>query len=137
MLDAAWKDLAKHRLSTALEDYNVAASLLNDGLYRVANNRAYYSIFHSMRTVLALEGKDFKKHSTLIGYFNQHYIHTGIFQKTLSKHIAKASIVRNESDYNDFYVVNKAETQQQVESAKTVYDSVSEYINQRFSEETT
>jgi len=52
-----------------------------------------------MRAVLALEGKDFKKHSTLLGYFNQHYVNTDIFPRELSKRITQASVIRNESDY--------------------------------------
>ena len=87
-----------------------------------------------MRAVLALEGKDFKKHSSLLGYFNQQYINTDIFPRELSKRITQASVIRNESDYNDFYIVNKAETQEQVESAKVVHDAVSKYLESRFNE---
>lgn len=29
--------------------------------YASVNNRAYYSIFHAMRAVLALDGEDYKK----------------------------------------------------------------------------
>jgi len=44
--------------------------------YASANNRAYYSIFHAMRAVLALEQKDFKKHSAVIAQFTQSYLKT-------------------------------------------------------------
>ena len=37
--------------------------------YRSANNRAYYSIFHAIRSVLALDGFDSKKHSGVISEF--------------------------------------------------------------------
>ena len=134
MLKEDWKTLAEHRLSTAMENYRAAINLQAADMYRIANNRAYYSMFHSMRAVLALEGKDFKKHSSLLGYFNQQYISTDIFPRELSKRITQASVIRNESDYNDFYIVNKSETQEQVESAKIVYDTVSSYLESRFAE---
>ena len=51
--------------------------------YRAANNRAYYSIFHSICAVLAKEGIAFKRHKDTIGYFNKNYIHTGVFSKRI------------------------------------------------------
>ncbi len=35
---------------------------ISKDLYKAANNRAYYSIFHSIRAILALEPIDFKRH---------------------------------------------------------------------------
>lgn len=129
MLDNAWVDLSKHRLATSLDDYNAALELVDTGHFKAANNRAYYSIFYSIRAVLALEGKDFKKHSALISYFNQNYIHNGPFTKEHSKIIARASMIRNSSDYDDFYVADKEETLTQIGAAKSFYDAVQEYIN--------
>lgn len=127
-------DLAKHRLSVAFEDHNAAISLSDSGHFKAANNRAYYSIFHSIRAVLALEGKDFKKHSALISYFNQYYIHTGIFKREYAKIISGASTVRNASDYNDFYLVDKNETLAQIENAHLFYTEVKAYLDQKFLE---
>ncbi len=58
--------------------------------YRAANNRAYYSIFHSICAVLAKEGIAFKRHKGIIGYFNKNYIHTGVFPKELGRKIVTA-----------------------------------------------
>jgi len=122
-------DLAKYRLERAKEDLDHSVKDFNDGALRVANNRAYYSIFHSMRAVLALEGKDFKKHSGVISYFNQHYIKTKIFPLDLYNLISAASEIRNASDYDDFYIASVEETREQIESAKLIYDLVEKYIN--------
>jgi uncharacterized protein (UPF0332 family) len=125
-------DLAKHRLVTALDDYNAALSLFGDGHYKAANNRAYYCIFHAIRAILALEGKDFKKHSALIGHFNQYYVRAGVFKKEHAKIVAQASTIRNASDYDDFYIADKAETQVQIEAAKIFYNVVEQYLNGQF-----
>ena len=137
MLDNEWANLARHRLETALEDYKTAAKMLENDLYRGANNRAYYSILHSMRAVLALEEKDFKKHSALISYFRMNYIKSGVFDRIHSDIITESSKIRNASDYDDFYIADKAETEQLVESAKVFYDAVSEYLENRFNESAT
>ena len=91
-------------------------------------------MFHAMRAILALDNKDFKKHSAVISYFTQNYINTGAFNKDHSKIISKASRIRNASDYDDFYIANKAETKEQVESAKVFYDAVESYLNSRYNE---
>ncbi len=70
------KQLSKHRLDQAKEELEASKMLYKEKYYKSANNRAYYSIFHSMKAVLALEPIDFKKHKDVIGYFNKNYIHT-------------------------------------------------------------
>ncbi|MCM1122757.1 MAG: HEPN domain-containing protein, partial [Eubacterium sp.] len=45
----------------------MAAKLLFDNEnYRIANNRAYYSIFHALRAVLVFDNFDSSKHSGVI-----------------------------------------------------------------------
>ena len=46
-------DVVRHRLSVAREDLETAQLTFNAGQYRGANNRAYYSIFHTVCAVLA------------------------------------------------------------------------------------
>lgn len=43
--------------------------------------------------------------------------------------IAKAERIRNASDYDDFYIASKEETQQQVSNAEYIVRKVEEYIN--------
>lgn len=44
------------------EPLDTANLTFSSGQYRAANNRAYYSIFHSICAVLAKEGVSFKHH---------------------------------------------------------------------------
>lgn len=93
MPDNQMLSLAKYRLERAHETYLTARNNLESSGYLDANNRAYYSIFHSMRAVLALDGVDFKKHSGVISYFREKYIKTGIFESTYSDIISKARVI--------------------------------------------
>ena len=68
------KDLAIHRLEQAREDLEAGKLLYDKNFYKSANNRAYYSIFHSIKSILALERIDFKKHKDVLAYFNKNYI---------------------------------------------------------------
>ncbi len=105
-----------------------AIDLLNMQRYKGAANRAYYAIFHSMRAVLALEGADFKKHSGVIAFFRQNFIKTGEFDIVFSEIIQKASFIRNESDYSDFYIASREEAEEQVEGAKRFFKEVLRYL---------
>lgn len=49
-------DLIEHRFRIAEEDLETTYLLLDAKQYRGANNRAYYSIYHTIDAVLSIEG---------------------------------------------------------------------------------
>ena len=75
------KELSNHRLDQAKEDLVASKALYDLKLYKSANNRAYYAIFHAIKSVLALEPIDFKRHKDVQAYFNKNYVNTEIFPK--------------------------------------------------------
>ena len=125
------KELSKHRLEQAKEDLKASKLLYDTKLFKSANNRAYYSIFHSMKAVLALEPIDFKRHKDVIAYFNKNYIHTEIFPKHMGRRISDASKIREDSDYDDEFVVRPEDTLAQIETAKEMIKLTEEYINKK------
>jgi len=96
-----------------------------------AANRSYYCIFNAMRAVLALDRFDSKKHSGVISAFQKDYIRTGIFPKKFSDIVKKAFTIRNESDYEVFYLVSKSEVTAQVENAGIFLEAVEKYVVER------
>lgn len=125
------KDLAKHRLEQAFDDLKASEILYQSNLYKSANNRAYYSIFHSIKAVLALEPIDFKRHKDVIAYFNQYYVNKKLFPKKIGKKIAVASRIREDSDYDDEFIVKPEVTQEQINTAKELLKLVEEYIKEK------
>ena len=129
--DAAQKDYARYRLERAKEDLSAAHFLFDNGSYRAANNRAYYAIFHSLRAVLAFDNFDSKKHSGVISEFRRRYIKEGVFPEKMSQMIGSAFVIRNASDYDDMFIVSKAETQEQIDNAEYVYAEIKQYVDLR------
>jgi len=123
--------LSKYRLEQSEEFLNSAIKNLAMDELKTANNRAYYSIFHAMRAVLALDEVDFKKHSGVIAYFRENYIKSGIINKGCSDIISNASLIRNKSDYDDFYVAVRSETAEQVENAKIFFECIKSYLDNK------
>ena len=120
--------LAKYRLEQSRENLEEAEALFNINKFKGANNRAYYSIFHAIKAILTLEQTDFKKHSSVIAYFNKEYISKKIFPRELGKRVSEARFFREKSDYMDFYIVTKEECENQIETAKIMIKSAEKYI---------
>ena len=125
-------EISKARFDHAKECLQDAKLLLASESYRSAAKRAYYAIFHAMRAVLALDGVDMKHHSGIISEFRKRYIKTGIFDASLSGIISELSSVREGSDYNDFFIVSKAETIQQVQAAEEFLSEIQAYFSTRY-----
>ena len=123
------KELVMHRLEQAKQEIKDAELLYKHKSYLSSNNRAYYSIFHSIRAVLATEPIDFKKHKDVIAYFNKNYIKTEKFPKKLGHSIVEASTLREDSDYDDEFIADKPKTLEQINTAKELLKLVEEYIN--------
>ena len=132
-LDVGTKmDVAWHRLSVAKEDLDAAHLTYDAGQYRAANNRAYYSIFHAVCAVLAVEGVAFKRHKDTLSYFNKNYIHTKIFPRELGRKIVKAEEIRHASDYDDFYIASREEAEKQILVAEEFIEMVRQYCKNQY-----
>lgn len=127
-LDNELKALAGYRFEQSLECLKSAKVLAGCGDYRGAANRSYYVFFHAMRSVFALENKDFSKHSGVAANFRKDFIKTGVFDIIFSDMIKSAFYVRNNSDYDDFYVISKADVEEQIQNAEEFCKAVKEYL---------
>lgn len=123
------KALSVYRLEKAYECIKSAEALKVIEDYTTVANRAYYAMFHAMRAVMALDGEDRKKHSGVVAYFQENYIKSEIFDKDYSYAIKNAFLIRQESDYEDFYVVSKSEAVEQLENAKKFVTAIDKYIS--------
>lgn len=129
------KDLSRYRLEKAHDMLKAARRDMDNQDYASANNRAYYCIFHAMRAVLALDQKDFKKHSAVIAQFMQSYLKTDILPRKHGALITNASLIRNRSDYEDFYVCSIEDTEKLMSGAEEFLSDVEAYLNQQYTEE--
>ena len=130
MVQKISKELAKHRLEQAKEDLDAGKLLYDKNFYKSVNNRAYYSIFHSIKAVLALEPIDFKRHKDVIAYFNKEYVSTEIFPRMMGRKIQNASAIREDSDYDDEFIVDADKTNEQLKTAEELIELVDKYIDE-------
>ena len=129
------KDYAKYRIERSKEDLDAAHLLFNSGNYRIANNRAYYSIFHALRAVLTFDNFDSSKHSGVIVEFRRRYIKEGIFPAEVSKMIGSAFTIRNASDYDDMFIASRTDTEEQLANADYIYGLIKQYVDNKVKED--
>lgn len=114
-----YRVLASVRMERAIELVDEAKELLQNERYKSANNRAFYAMEKTMKALLAIKEIDADSHNGCLRQFNVHYIkeRVGGFEPGDYKRIANAQRIRNVSDYDDFYIADEKECQQQVEMA--------------------
>lgn len=117
-MERGLKELSGYRFERALEEVDNARVALKNSRYRMALNRSYYAIFHGMRAVNILDGFDSSKHSGVIAHFNQYYVKTEVFSKDVSKIIHNASEMREQADYNDFFIAYRQDAEEQTAQAE-------------------
>ncbi len=127
-MESSMIELSRYRYETCLENLTDARIMYENKRYKNALNRAYYSIFHAIRSICALDGFDSSKHSGVIAFFNQNYVKTGIFPRELSKVIRYASENREKADYLDFFVASKEEAEKQIGRAEYFSEVIRGYL---------
>ncbi len=121
------KDLVIYRLQTSKNTLKSAQILFAAEEYKGANNRAYYAIFHAINAIHALDGKAYKRHKDAIGNFNKEYVKTEIFSREIGRKIGEAEEIRHASDYDDFYVASREETERQIDVANEFIQMAEKY----------
>lgn len=122
------RDLTKYRLERSAEFLEESKMLLENGSFKGSINRSYYAIFTAVRALLAEKEVDFKKHSAIISYFRREYIRLERFDKKYSDYIGDAFRFRNNSDYADFFIVSREETEAQYNHAVEFYGAIKNYL---------
>lgn len=125
------RELSRYRLERAREDLETAELNCENGMYKAAVNRSYYSIFHAIRAVNVLDEFDASKHSSVIAHFNQYHVHTGDFSIDTYKIIDSAYRIREKCDYSDFFVVSREEAKAQIQKAGQFILKVEEYLKHK------
>lgn len=84
--------------------------------------------------VHAVNGDAFKRHKDAIANFNKSYVKTEIFPREIGRKISEAEEIRHASDYDDFYIASREETERQIDVADEFLQLVEEYCNNQIAD---
>ena len=128
-MEGSLEDLAQYRIKRAWEMLEAAKENLKIGQYKTALNRSYYAVFHAMRAANILRGFDSSKHSGVIAFFTKEFLKTEYMDRKLSFIIKSSSLLREKSDYDDFFIASRTEAEKQVKNAGLFVAEVERFIN--------
>lgn len=136
MTDGEIRELIKVRLDSSKEMYQDAYNLYIQGSFKSANNRAYYSMEKALKALLATRGVDASTHNGVLQLFNRYFIYENntVFDKSDYKLYASIEIIRSASDYDDFYIASKTDTEEVLRQVNYLNEKVYRYISENFIE---
>ena len=118
----------KYRLERAQECLTSAEADIKLGHLYSAANRSYYAVYCSIRAVNALKNFTSMKHSGNIAEFRRCYTKTRIFDARFSKIIDELQELRENCDYEDYFIIELPKVTLQLENAKCFYQEIKKYI---------
>jgi len=121
-------------IAISKERLAVAEDLFKPEYYRDCLSKAYYSLFQAARAALATLGLDLQKHSGVISAFNINFVKTGIFPKEYRKLIASSQDLRLASDYDDFYLASKRDSEKTLKNVQMVIKGVEDYLSSYYTD---
>jgi len=99
--------LIDYRIKQANETITDVTKLVENELLNVAVNRIYYGIFYCLNALALKYEFQSSKHLQLIGWFNQNFIKTGIFEVKYGRILRNAYKNRSDGDYVPFITFSK------------------------------
>jgi uncharacterized protein (UPF0332 family) len=99
--------LINYRINQAHDTITDVTKLIENDLLNVAVNRIYYGIFYCLNALALKYEFQSSKHLQLIGWFNQNFIKTGIFEVKYGRILRNAFKNRSDGDYVPFITFSK------------------------------
>ncbi|OGF61536.1 MAG: hypothetical protein A2Y62_01780 [Candidatus Fischerbacteria bacterium RBG_13_37_8] len=125
-------ELAKYRLKQAEESLTEALFLLaGKQSPRSIMNRAYYSMFYAVLSLMVFETFSSSKHSGVLSYFNKRFIKERTFAEELGRSINKAFELRQEGDYREYTELNYEDVEPFISQAQTFLNAVKEFLERK------
>ena len=126
------RELALYRIQQADESLDEARFLFEGSKSpRSIINRAYYSMFYAILSLLVFEPFSSSKHAGVISYFNRHFIKRGVFSLELGRAVNKAFDLRQRGDYREQVNLTADQAEPFLDWARELIDSVKKYLESR------
>ncbi len=106
------QDLILFRISKSDEAFELAEMAMEKGYYNSAVSKLYYSCFYLVSALLAKKDFSASTHSGLKTLFGLKFINEDIIERKWAKLYSTLFDRRQESDYEDFFIMDETEFKQ-------------------------
>ncbi len=117
------------KLKKARSLLSEVAIQLQHHFYGTAINRLYYSCFHATKALLLTKDLVPKTHSGVVTMLHQHFVQTGLFEKSQAVFLSKLMNERIDDDYSDFLITEPEEVEEFVGPAQKYIDYIEKLIS--------
>lgn len=114
-------------------EYNVrlADFLANEGHYKIAITRAYYSMYYVATALHLSNGRVYKSHKATISGFAEHFTKTGRFPNEFHTYLVRAFEMRSKADYDVNYDSDEPKARQVISWAEEFVQNGKEYLTEK------
>ena len=121
--------LISYRLERANELLQEAEQIAKMGHWNSCVNRLYYSCFYAVTALLLQRDFSSSKHTGIRSIFNKEFVHKGIIKKDFGKLYNKLFDYRQQSDYEDLFVMKKEKVIPWISQTKEFVKQIEMLIN--------
>jgi uncharacterized protein (UPF0332 family) len=122
------EELVNYRLGQAKEVFRDAKILVANESWKSAANRMYYACFHIVSAYLAQQNIKATTHAGLKRAFNMMLVKTGKINRDDGRLFNQLFNLRQEADYEDFYVMTKEDVKPLVPRIASLIQEIEEII---------
>jgi len=122
------QQLIQLRLEQAEETIRSVETNIGIGDVRTAINRIYYGMFYAVLALALHENFQTSKHGQLQGWFNKHFVKTGIFDMSMFQMLRIAFDRRNDADYELKPLPEPASLDKMLQNMKTFISTIKAWL---------
>jgi len=116
-------------MKKAFANLESAHMLFKNGMYDNVVTSSYYAVFHGISALLANKGMEFGKHKTVIGKFNEVFIHAGLISSTSFRSLNSLFRRRMNSEYNPIIFEGEDGANEALYLAQDALQEILDYCN--------
>lgn len=123
--------LIRYRIKKAQETYDEAIGISKIGMWNLAANRLYYTLFHACNALLIAYGITAKSHAGIIRMIGLNFVSTGKLTIEDGKLLSLLYNMRQSGDYDDLFDWDQSQVEPYFEPTKELLNKVISLINNR------
>ena len=117
------------RLQRSYKTMSEAISNIENNCWHTAANRLYYACYYAVCALLIKNGITAHTHVGAINQLGLHFVRNGIINNNMNKFYRNLYNLRQDSDYDDWIVVNESDIKPLVEPAEKFIAAIESLIN--------
>lgn len=116
------------RVEKTIEEFELLAE---NGMWSLAGNRLYYTLFHAVSALLINDNHEVGTHRGAVNRFSLYYVKTGIFTAAEGRMYSLLQKLREDGEYNCYIDIEKEDVEGFVEPTRQLIEKIKRYINDK------